>query len=183
MRLILFVLIPAITSFGAVFIRESHYFQNGTQISVVDLKLYLALFEIIFLFFLAYSLYTAQKGIIKEGNKFNRYKLSKNNILIRLKLFKYDNDANYLLILPFIITLNIVFVVIALYLIYACGIVILRALLESIWLISVILFIIFIIILYYAIIRSLILDSCVKEKTGFLNTEKIYDEKLDKRDK
>ena len=67
-------------------------------------------------------IYFKLKRPITDYSKLNKYKLSKNNILIKLKLFKYDNRFNYLLLIPYLTTWGIFFVSLILYIIYWCGV-------------------------------------------------------------
>ena len=158
-----FIIIPFITTVVAVFIRESAVINQGSTIP----RLFLPLLLMPILVLASIMLYNAQKGIIKDGSKFNQYKLSCNNILIKWKLFKNNNDANWILIIPYLVVLAISFLVTLLYAIYSCGVLKLRILFESSWFGGPLFVILPILILYYAIVRQMILDDYQNEKLNF----------------
>ena len=66
--------------------------------------------------------YVHRYGGIPDNSFYNKHKPSKNNFLIRLKLFKYDNNFNYFLLIPYLIAWNLFFVIVILYIIYWCGV-------------------------------------------------------------
>ena len=78
--------------------------------------------------------YSHRYGDISDNSDLNKYKLSEKNILIRLKLFKYNNNFNYLLLIPYLIAWNLVFALLILYIIYWCGVVGLESFFTSIYL-------------------------------------------------
>ena len=67
--------------------------------------------------------YVHRYGGLSEKSILNKYKPSKNNFLIKLKLFKYDNNFNYFLLVPYLMAWIILFLVFVLYILYWCGIV------------------------------------------------------------
>ena len=111
-------------------------------------------------------------GDLRNNSIYDKYKLSPNNILIRLKLFKYNNDANWVLIIPYLIAFCISFLVILLYVIYMCGALKLRVLLESSWFVVPLFVVSPILILYYAIIRQIILEDYKNEPLNFTISKK-----------
>lgn len=91
--------------------------------------------------------YVRRYGGIPENSFFNKYKPSKDSILIRLKLFKYDNNFNYFLLVPYILVWNISLSIVFLYIIYWCGIKELKILFLNKWFIlSIIIFVILIVV-------------------------------------
>lgn len=97
--------------------------------------IYFPLFWGAFLVVLGINIYYLHRyGGIKDNSVLNKYKPSRKNILIKLKLFKYDNNFNYFLLIPYLIAWNLFFVVLILYIIYWCGIVELEWLFASKWL-------------------------------------------------
>ncbi|MBR2442640.1 MAG: hypothetical protein IKB20_06225 [Clostridia bacterium] len=113
-------------------------------------------------------LYDAQKGLIKGDTKWNKYKLKEDNILIRLKILKNNNDANWLLIFPFLIACIAGLVIGFLYFLYGCGVTTLNVLFSSAWFICISGASLFIGIIYYAIIREKISESYKNEKPDFV---------------
>lgn len=161
-------IIPFITTVIAVFIRESDSVRQSNTIPM----LFLPLLAIFILVLAAGMLYNAQKGIIKDNSRFNKYKLSANNILIRLKLFKYNNDTNLILIIPYLLILFSSFLVTILYVVYACGVLQLKSLFESVWFGGALFILLPILILYYVIIRQIVLEDYKQEKPDFIINKK-----------
>lgn len=83
---------------------------------------YFPLFNAIFSVVCGAIVYYDQRVPISTNSKLNKYKLSKTNILIKLKLFKYDNKFNYFLLIPYLFSWLLFFVILILYIIYWCGI-------------------------------------------------------------
>ena len=50
-----------------------------------------------------WMIYYSQKYRIGDASTMNKYKLSPTHILIKLKLFKYDNRFNYFLLIPYLV--------------------------------------------------------------------------------
>ena len=63
---------------------------------------YFPLIISIYLVYLSATIYYSHRYTIRNSSTFNKYRLSPNNILIRLKLFKYNNDFNYFLLIPYL---------------------------------------------------------------------------------
>ena len=72
--------------------------------------------------YIGMCIYYFHRYDIGDSSKLNKYRLSPNNILIKLKLFKYNNNFNYFLLIPYLIAWNLFFIVFILYIIYWCGI-------------------------------------------------------------
>lgn len=70
---------------------------------------------------LGMACYHMIKYEINEDSKLFRYRPSRNNILIKLKLFKYDWKFNYLLLIPYLISWGVFFVIIVSYIVYWSG--------------------------------------------------------------
>lgn len=149
---------------------------GGYTVSIAVAPFIMAFLNII----CATLLYNAQSGIIKDDSKWNKYKLKSNSVLIKLKIFKYNNDANWLLVAPYLLAWIVDVLILILYAIYACGAVGLNALFTSTWFIFVSCSILPIIIVYYILIREKIIESYKFEKPYFLTDE---EQKKDEKDK
>ena len=149
---------------------------GGHTVSIAVAPFIMAVLNII----CATLLYNAQSGIIKDDSKWNKYKLKSNSVLIKLKIFKYNNDANWLLVAPYLLAWIVDVLILILYAIYAFGAVGLNALFTSTWFIFVSCSILPIIIVYYILIREKILESYKNEKPNFLTDE---EQKKDEKDK
>ena len=77
--------------------------------------------------------YNHRYGDIPDNSFYNKYKPSKNNFLVRLKLFKYDNNFNYFLLIPYLFSWLVFFVIVVLYIIYWCGVIGLESFFVSKW--------------------------------------------------
>ena len=94
---------------------------------------YFPLFNAIFSVVCGAIVYYCQRAPISNNSKLNKYKLSKTNILIKLKLFKYDNRFNYFLLIPYLFSWLVFFVIVVLYIIYWCGVIGLESFFVSKW--------------------------------------------------
>ncbi len=140
--------------------------------------IYAPLFIAVFLVFLGSLVYYVQGYEITDNNDFNKYKLSSKNILIKLKLFKYDNRFNYFLLIPYLITWNLFFIIFILYIIYWCGLTGLESFFASKWVNFPLCGLIFLIMMYDAFIRQKILYSYTPAKPDFItDKEKKQEEK------
>lgn len=83
--------------------------------------LYAPLTLAVLLVFMGFSNYYHHRYTIEDSSTLNKYKLAQDHILIRLKLFKYDNNFNYFLLVPYLIAWVLLFVALILYIIYWCG--------------------------------------------------------------
>lgn len=84
--------------------------------------IYLLLLGMMAIVYIGMCIYYFHRYDIGDSSKLNKYRLSPNNILIKLKLFKYNNNFNYFLLIPYLIAWNLFFIVFILYIIYWCGI-------------------------------------------------------------
>lgn len=132
--------------------------------------------------------YYVQKYEINEDSKLFKYRPSKNNILIKLKLFKYDWKFNYLLLIPYLISWIIFITILILYILYWIGIEYLINL-FSLEIFHTLLFIfIFLMIIYICIIQQIInvyngkANNFTKEDKKILK-EIMKENKKDKTDK
>ena len=85
--------------------------------------LYAPLTLVVLLVVMGFSNYYHHRYTIEDSSTLNKYKLAQDHILIRLKLFKYDNNFNYFLLVPYLIAWGLLFVALILYSIYWCGVV------------------------------------------------------------
>lgn len=160
-----FVILPAIMTFLAVIIRE---IDVGNVQTSGDFIFYVPLIFALVIVFEAIVLYNAQKGIIKDSSKFSRFKLSEKNILIRLRLFKYDNDTNYFFVIPLLLAWNIFLTILIVYMIYSFGVTTLKSIIMAQWFILFSTIPVPIFIIYFALIRELIFDSYKNQKPNFI---------------
>lgn len=116
--------------------------------------------------------YYVQAYEITDYNSFNKYKISKNNILIKLKLFKYDNRFNYFLLIPYLITCCIFIVVLILYVVYLFGVVELLMLIINKYVNLVLYGLAVLLLVYKTIIRKVILNSYSHQKYNFSEDKK-----------
>lgn len=100
--------------------------------------------------------YYVQKYEINEDNNLFKYRPNKNNILIKLKLFKYDWRFNYLLLIPYLISWSIFLITLILYIIYWVGGQYLINLFSNYWFHISLLVLIFLMLIYIAIIKEII---------------------------
>ena len=98
--------------------------------------------------------YIHRYGGIPDNSFYNKYKPSKNNILIRLKLFKYDNNFNYFLLIPYLVAWGLFFGIVVLYIICWCGVIELKTLFVKKWFAFSLLGLAFLYMLYSAIIDN-----------------------------
>lgn len=122
--------------------------------------------------------YYIQRVPISSNSKLNKYKLSPKNILIRLRLFKYDNRFNYFLLIPYLFSWLLFFVVLILYIIYWCGSAKLESFFLCMWVNLSMAFIPLGLMTYSAFIRELISRTNGLGKPDFK-----VDEKKDEKDK
>ena len=98
--------------------------------------IYSPLFLAGFILFLGFNIYCVHKyGDLRNNSIYDKYKLSPNNILIRLKLFKYNNNFNLILLIPYFITIGLFVIILILYIIYWCGVTILEEFFKNRWVI------------------------------------------------
>ena len=124
-------------------------------------------------------LYYIQRYEITNNNKFNRYKVPPNNILIKLKLFRYDNRFNYFLLIPYLIAWNLFFIILILYIIYWCGVVELEVFFVNKWVGLSLCILLVLYISYSGFIDALILHSYTFASPDFIMDSKQKDDKKD----
>ena len=69
-----------------------------------------------------WMIYYSQKYRIGDASTMNKYKLSPTHILIKLKLFKYDNRFNYFLLIPYLVSWGLFLLIFVLYILYWLGV-------------------------------------------------------------
>lgn len=94
--------------------------------------------------------------------------MPEDHILIRLKLFKYDNNFNYFLLVPYLIAWNLFFVILILYIIYWFGVTSMTAFFTNKWCILALLIVLLLYMGYGGIIQQVILHSNRLEKPTFI---------------
>lgn len=114
------------------------------------------------------SNYYHHKYSIDASSAMNKFKLSEDHILIRLKLFKYDNNFNYFLLVPYLIAWNLFFVILILYIIYWFGVTSMTAFFTNKWCILALLIVLLLYMGYGGIIQQVILHSNRLEKPTFI---------------
>ena len=133
--------------------------------------MYFPLIISILLILLSAVIYYHHSYEIGDSSSLNKYKGSKENILIRLKFFKYNNNFNFILLIPYLIAWNLFFIVFILYIIYWCGIAKLEVFFASIWTNNLGIGLIIVYITYGAFIQRKIFYSNNLEKPDFLTDE------------
>lgn len=123
-------------------------------------------------------------GDLRNNSIYDKYKLSPNNILIRLKLFKYNNNFNLILLIPYLITIGLFVVILILYVIYWCGATRLELFLGNRWLSVILLVVAIFFMAYSAIIDSMIGNSGGWDSPDFtMNSKNLNDKEKNKKDK
>ena len=142
-------------------------------------SIYLLLYGMIGVVGLANVIYHFHRYEIGDSSKLNKYRLSPNHILIKLRLFKYNNNFNYFLLIPYLIAWILFFIIFILYIIYWCGIKILEVFFLNQWVNIALLGLILAYMSYALFIEPKIRDSNQFESPDFvMNSE----EKKDKKD-
>ncbi len=124
-----------------------------------------------------WMIYYSQKYKIGDTSTMNKYKLSPTHILIKLKLFKYDNRFNYFLLIPYLASWSLFLIIVVLYVLYWFGIVVLANLFGSKFFIFSLMGLLLLYMAYMGGIQQLILNSNGIEKPNFLTDEKRKNEK------
>lgn len=125
-----------------------------------------------------WMIYYSQKYKISDTSTMNKYKLSPTHILIKLKLFKYDNRFNYFLLIPYLASWSLFLIIVVLYVLYWFGIVVLANLFGSKFFIFSLMGLLLLYMAYMGGIQQLILNSNGIEKPNFLtDKEQKKDEK------
>ena len=146
----------------------------------MNIIIYFPLYWAIILVGLGIMLYYFHQYEIRESSSINKYRLSPNSILIKMKLFKYDKNFNWLLLIPYLIVWNLFFVVLILYIIYWCGAICLEAVFINKWINISLIILVFLMGGYYCIIRQSILYSSNSNKSNFTTED---EQKKDEKDK
>ena len=133
---------------------------------------YFPLFNAIFSVVCGAIVYYVQRVPISTNSKLNKYKLSPKSILIKFKLFKYDNRFNYFLLIPYFFSWLLFFIILILYIVYWCGIIQLESFFACKWVNILMSFIPLGLMIYSAFIRELISCTNGLEKPDFKIDEK-----------
>ena len=134
--------------------------------------IYLPMIMSIFSVAIGALIYYLPKYEITDYNSINKYKISKNNILIKLKLFKYDNRFNYFLLIPYLLTWIIFFVVFILYVLYWYGLSAVGNIFVSKYFIFSYTIYCFILLVYSGFRDYFILNNYISEKFNFSEDKK-----------
>lgn len=105
--------------------------------------------------------YFLQKYEINETNVLYKYRPSKNNILIKLHLFKYNKRFNYFLLIPYLISWFIFIAIFTLYLVYWLGVKKLEMLFLG-QLLNTILAIFLVLLFIYTVFIQYIIESSMR---------------------
>ena len=100
--------------------------------------------------------YYLQKYEIYEGNKLFKCRPSIDNVLIRLKLFKYDWRFNYFLLIPYLLAWTVFLATIVMYCFYWCGIKELEVILLQKWFLLIIVCLFLAVMIYIGVIQIII---------------------------
>ena len=117
---------------------------------------YSALIDAVIILILGITIFYLQQYEIHLCSKLNKYRIRKNNILIRLKLFKYDWKCNLILIIPYLIAWNIFLVVLILYVLSWSGVVGMTELLNNRMFCRILGLLMLIMMIYMAVIQEII---------------------------
>ena len=85
-------------------------------------KVHALLIGVGFLIFLGAQLYYSPRYDIGNSHAFYKGKLSQKNILIKLKLFKYNDNCNWFLLVPYLLAWNLFIATFIVYIVYWCGV-------------------------------------------------------------
>ncbi len=113
-------------------------------------------------------IYYSQKYKIDDASAMNKYKLSPKNILIKLKLFKYDNRFNYLLLIPYLVSVGAFLILFVLYVLYWLGVAELGNLIKAEFFIFSLISLLLLYMIYMAVIQQHILNSNRVEVPNFI---------------
>lgn len=87
-----------------------------------SVKVYAALIGVSFLVLWAARLYYFPRYKIGDSRTFYKGKLSKNNILIKLGFFKYNDNANWFLLIPYLLAWILFIATLIAYIVYWSGV-------------------------------------------------------------
>ena len=121
-----------------------------------------------------WMIYYSQKYRIGDASTMNKYKLSPTHILIKLKLFKYDNRFNYFLLIPYLVSWGLFLLIFVLYILYWLGVAQLKIFLENKFFILSLMGLLLLYMLYMGGMQQHILNSNRIEKPNFVVENKKY---------
>ena len=136
-----------------------------------------------------YICYFLQKFEIGETNKLYRFRPSKNNLLIKLRIFKYDWRFNYFLLIPYLFSWGIFLTVFILYILYWTKINTMKDLFLSYWFNFTLAAFIILMMIYIAVIQVVIDMNSLPdfrfpkdetEEEGFMRSNFEYSTKEDR---
>ena len=115
-----------------------------------------------------WMIYYSQKYKIGDTSTMNKYKLSQTHILIKLKLFKYDNRFNYFLLIPYLVSWGLFLLIFVLYILYWLGVAQLKIFLGNKFFILSLMGLLLLYMLYMGGMQQHILNSNRIEKPNFV---------------
>lgn len=115
-----------------------------------------------------WMIYYSQKYRIGDASTMNKYKLSPTHILIKLKLFKYDNRFNYFLLIPYLVSWGLFLLIFVLYILYWLGVAQLKIFLGNKFFILSLMGLLLLYMLYMGGMQQHILNSNRIEKPNFI---------------
>lgn len=115
-----------------------------------------------------WMIYYSQKYRIGDASTMNKYKLSPTHILIKLKLFKYDNRFNYFLLIPYLVSWGLFLLIFVLYILYWLGVAQLKIFLGNKFFILSLIGLLLLYMLYMGGMQQHILNSNRIEKPNFV---------------
>ena len=145
-----------------------------------SVKVYALLIGVSFLVLWAARLYYLPRYNIGDSRAFYKGKLSPNNILIKLKLFKDNDNSNWFLLVPYLLAWNLFIATLIAYIVYWSGVEQLAAFFTSKW-VGIFIIQLFPLYLVYEAILNIIYTSSgnlVINKPDFK-----VEEKKDEKDK
>lgn len=127
-----------------------------------------------------WMIYYSQKYKIGDTSTMNKYKLSQTHILIKLKLFKYDNRFNYFLLIPYLVSWALFLLIFVLYILYWLGVAQLKIFLGNKFFILSLMGLLLLYMLYMGGIQQHILNSNRIEKPNFIVKNKRKEDENEK---
>lgn len=118
--------------------------------------MYTPLVFAVIILYLGILCYYLQKYEIDENSKLFKYRPNKNNILIKLKLFKYDWRFNYFLLIPYLISWLVFIITLILYMLYWIGVKCLIDLFLMYWFHRALVILILLMEIYIATLQTII---------------------------
>ena len=130
--------------------------------------IYSPLWLVICIVIAGWMIYYSQKYRIGDASTMNKYKLSPTHILIKLKLFKYDNRFNYFLLIPYLVSWGLFLLIFVLYILYWLGVAELGNLFKAEFFIFSLISLLLLYMIYMAVIQQHILNSNRVEGPNFI---------------